>query len=460
MKKALLSSVAVFACAGAVNAADLPAKAPILKAAPAATYDWTGFYAGVNWGTTISDSRITPDQTLFGGGVTGVSHAGFGAGLQVGYNWQINPTWLVGLEADLRYVSTDRTVSEWDDYTSIGVKTDWQGTVRGRFGYVTGPSLLYLTGGVAFVHVQDTFGGQTSAPMVAAATSTTTKTGWTVGGGIETKLSPAWSTSMEYQYIDAGSNTFTGNPFGTPIQTVAQHRFHVIKSGLNYKFGGPAEGLPFFTATLLSPVRDWSGLYVGGNVGGGISLTRVTGGLPTATPPRVGEVDLTGNGFTAGVQAGYNFMLGPKWFVGVEGDIGYLGLNPSLSDFFDSTSVISQKTTWFGTLRARVGTSTGPALLYLTGGGAVVRAEDGLTNTALGTTDTTTSTAGGWTFGGGTEIALDPRWSAKLEYLYIDAGKSSHLAGGLTADFSRRFEVVRFGLNYKFGGADTVVARY
>lgn len=70
------------------------------------------------------------------------------------------------------------------------------------------------------------------------------------------------------------------------------------------------------------------------------------------------------------------------------------------------------------------------------------------------------------TFGGGTEVALDARWSAKLEYLYIDAGKTrasySGVEGGApftnATDVSNRFHVVRASVNYSFNGP--VVAKH
>ena len=71
----------------------------------------------------------------------------------MGYNWQFAPHWLVGIEGDVGTLGIDRTVKEYNDVIIVGSKADWYGTVRGRFGYVTGPSLLYVTGGVAFVHI-------------------------------------------------------------------------------------------------------------------------------------------------------------------------------------------------------------------------------------------------------------------------------------------------------------------
>ena len=56
--------------------------------------------------------------------------------------------------------------------------------------------------------------------------------------------------------------------------------------------------------------------------------------------------------------------------------------------------------------------------------------------------------------GAGIETALGQGWTAKTEYLYIDAGENKvfNAAQGDLATFDNRFHVFRLGLNYKFGG--------
>jgi outer membrane immunogenic protein len=243
---------------------------------------------------------------------------------------------------------------------------------------------------------------------------------------------------------------------GPLVPTTFDHTYHVIKTGLNYKLDGNWEGLPFFTAAMLPSNHRWGGFYAGVNIGGGMSLVHA---IDIGTPTR-GEEDPKGAGFAGGGQVGYNYMITPRWFAGVEGDIGYLGIHGSVTDWFDTTAKFEVKTNWYGTARARFGSSTGPALLYVTAGGAWVNFQDGFApGSAISTGDLTTRTASGWTAGGGTEVAIDSRWSAKMEALYVDVG---HRNGtntppplvGFNADFKDRFMVVRAGLNFRFGGGD------
>jgi outer membrane immunogenic protein len=476
MRKLFLGSVALITLVGVADAADMPVKA--LKAAPPIDYLWDGFYIGGYYGDAISQSSAhTPISTDpgFRKGEMNVNDHQFTAGVTAGYNRRIGSNFLVGVEGDLGYLGFNRTFREFNDVLVVGEKADWYATLRARAGYLTGPSLLYVTGGAAFVHTTDTFGGlvdfPTSATIIPATASTTTRTGWTAGGGIETKLSRSWSAKTEYLYIDTGTNTFLANPFtATPNTTTTfNHNIHVFKTGLNYNLSGPGDGISsLFSPAMLPSNHNWGGVYVGLNAGGGMSNFGASGASDPANPgPRFGKNDVNGSGFAGGVQAGYNYMITPRYFVGVEGDIGYLGMQQNVFDWFDTSANFTVKTDWYGTARVRAGVSTGPALLYVTGGAAWVHMADGfgpiVPPSVFVPGDLSWTTRSGWTVGGGTEVALDAHWSAKIETLYISTGVTTHTnappAFGFFADFRERFAIARAGLNYKFGN-DAVTARY
>jgi outer membrane immunogenic protein len=76
----------------------------------------------------------------------------------------------------------------------------------------------------------------------------------------------------------------------------------------------------------------------------------------------------------------------------------------------------------------------------------------------------------GWTAGAGVEVAIGGGpWSAKIEYLHADFGSASvrgqflfaGVPSGLftTHSLDLKTDIVRAGLNYRFGGAP-VVAKY
>jgi len=449
----LIAAVSAVSFTHAAFAADLPTKAPAAPPPPA--FNWTGFYIGGYYGTAIGNQTGSTPTAAPGShpGQTNVNQYGATAGLSVGYNWQFAPHWLVGLEGDFGYLDIRRSNVEFNDDMQVGLKTDWYGTARARFGYVTGPSLLYATGGAAFVHSRDELGGNLST--VPSTRNSKTTASWTAGGGIETKVTRAWSAKTEYLFIDGGdSNDFIANPRAVAgVPSSFDHSYHIVKTGLNYKFGEAESFFAFFGAPPIPSDHDWRGFYVGVNAGGGQSLvhTNQTGTFP------FGITDINGTGFAGGGQIGYNLtgVLIPKLFVGVEGDIGALRIHAQMRDWFDEEAQFTANTTWYATARARFGVNTGPALLYFTAGGAWVHMSNGFTPiTGAPNAQLSSSTRGGWTIGGGTEVALDAHWSARVESLYMDVGHQDHLIfpppSTFGAEFKNRFQVVRAGLNYKF----------
>ena len=119
------------------------------------------------------------------------------------------------------------------------------------------------------------------------------------------------------------------------------------------------------------------------------------------------------------------------------------------------------KLTWFGTSRTRLGVLGSPnVLLYGTAGVAYGQVKDTATLTAPGASVTGTfkDVRAGWTAGAGVEGVIGGGWTAKLEYLYIDLGKTEQTlatpALGQVNSETRRFtdNIVRVGFNYRWGG--------
>jgi len=391
--------------------------------------DWTGFYAGFNYGVGISETGMVSPVGSGPGGVADRSALGGIVGAQAGFNWQYHPNWVAGVEADFSWMNIDHTVQDYNSVPAFGVKTDWFGTLRGRWGYASGPSLIYVTGGAAWVNLKNKADESGFAQPVFV--SEKTASGGTVGWGIESMLGGGWSTKAEYSYIDAGHNDVMGSGY---IARFDNH-FHVFRSGLNYHFGAPSDPLP---------ARNWGGAYAG--FFAGVSATDIRAFM---SPSFLGGNDVTDSGFTGGIQAGYNWHITPMYVVGIEADVGHLGINRTRFDWEDGPFVLGAKADWYGTLRARIGISAGSALIYGTGGGAFVN---------LRNTYGVNSQDGidfGWAYGGGIEVALGGNWTTKSEYLMIDLGSRSASSPAVfipDATITNRFNVFRVGLNYKFGG--------
>jgi outer membrane immunogenic protein len=107
----LCSALAMIGVGSAASAADLQVKAlPAVTAAPG----WTGFYLGLNAGGSIG-LESTTQSALFTSPALGanvllnssgrLAPTGWLAGGQIGYNWQVSPLWVLGLEADWQWAS-------------------------------------------------------------------------------------------------------------------------------------------------------------------------------------------------------------------------------------------------------------------------------------------------------------------------------------------------------------------
>jgi outer membrane immunogenic protein len=255
--------------AASALAADLgrPAPAPVYTKAqplpPPPT--WTGFYVGGNVGYSWGPWDTTSNQKVFNFESTTASPKvdGVIGGLQVGYNWQYNPQWVFGLEADFQ-ITGEKAKQSWGDPeipvpdfcracdfvprlggpASLASEWDlpWFGTARARFGYVATPtSLLYATGGLAFGESRYKFNfsqpGAAAAPTSYALSNSQTRLGFALGGGAETKLDRNWSVKFEYLYVDLGTASInTTDIDGKPFSVDYHVRDHIARVGLNYSF--------------------------------------------------------------------------------------------------------------------------------------------------------------------------------------------------------------------------------
>jgi outer membrane immunogenic protein len=224
----------------------------------------------------------------------------------------------------------------------------------------------------------------------------------------------------------------------------------------------------------LSP-GSWTGFYVGGNAGLSVAKnatdsTRMRSIVGFGSTQDLETFDLSPQGGLAGVQAGFNWQVSRRFVLGAEGDFQWTNANVvncvlgCLDPVLHAGGLLFKQTlSSFGTLRGRAGWTNGPSLLYLTGGGAYGQVDTDETHTQTGHLSNVQETKWGWTAGGGLESQIVGNLTAKVEYLYLDLGKTggqgifdNSLGAGTnlnTYNFSSRLHdhVFRAGLNYKFG---------
>jgi len=282
--RVMLGSIAAVAMISSASAADLPVRAPAPAPVMAPVWNWNGFYIGINggysWGKAGRDiTFVNPVTglaivTAAGTGTTSDSNLNGGLfGGQIGYNWQTS-NWVFGLETDAQWTGqrgsatalcaatstvapgpclpglTFVPVGAFGTAATLDQKLEWFGTFRGRVGMAVTPSvLLYATGGAAYGTLKTNLGlaGFTAngTPVTATGSSSDSRLGWTVGGGVEAMFAANWSAKLEYLYMDLGSVSSTAvfpTASGVPIGASLNSRItdNIVRAGINYHFSaGP-----------------------------------------------------------------------------------------------------------------------------------------------------------------------------------------------------------------------------
>jgi outer membrane immunogenic protein len=212
-----------------VLAADLGV-APIYRPfAPVA--NWTGSYIGISgggtWGSSDVHNDFTGDQTpsfdLHGGLV----------GITTGYNLQSRNI-VYGYESDTSITGKQGSALDFppNGAFSSQVKEPWLSTYRGRVGYAANNWMIYATGGGALAEVQNNLAGPPGT-----ISEQHWHWGWTVGGGVEMKLTPDWSAKVEYLYVGLQDKSYF-NPAPSAVFPGNQHVSlddHIVRVGVNYK---------------------------------------------------------------------------------------------------------------------------------------------------------------------------------------------------------------------------------
>jgi outer membrane immunogenic protein len=198
-------------------------------------YNWTGFYIGGNLGGAWESTTITES---FLGASFSSSRSGFIGGGQVGYNWQLSPQFVFGIEGtfdgtDIR--STDTALSLSTNLLASSAKVDWIATVAARFGLAANNWLFYGKVGGGWVHDTVTLTDLTQPGLFASQSNS--KGGWLAGGGIEYGITQNWTIKVEYDHLGLSSTSSSGFVAESPfdIVNVSRH-FDMVTAGLNYKF--------------------------------------------------------------------------------------------------------------------------------------------------------------------------------------------------------------------------------
>jgi opacity protein-like surface antigen len=449
-----------------VNAYAADLKGPVYKAPVASPlYRWDGFYLGVAAGGALQNTIIDDKICNLACTSWNMNGSGFTAGATAGWNFQFGHG-VLGIEGDINWDNFKATFTDpdWPSYHSA--KWNGFGTVRGRAGVAFDRVLMYATGGLAFVKIDD-FGQ--SSPSVCDNNGcfkvNGVQTGIAVGGGFEYALSGPWSVKGEYLYVGLPSkNTHDLVRTGTSDMYNVMSNAHILRVGLNYNFGDHTTAYAWAPKSPLpagATGSNWTGFYFGAVGGYGLQNAIIDDKFAEIADS---SWNMNGSGFTVGGTAGWNYQFG-HGLVGLEGDFNWANFKATFSDpdwgaipaedIPPIGSFHSEQWKWFSTLRARAGAVADRSLFYFTGGLALVDVN------YVGQTGgdcvrgcfSVKRVEAGLAAGVGTEYAFAENWTAKGEYLYIDLPTKNTHDPVLTRS-SNAYNVksdahlVRVGLNY------------
>lgn len=252
MKLHLVAGAAVSAIAGLfsamsiASAADLsypPVRAPIVGAIPASS--WTGFYLGGGLGAAFGS--LKGDSTYpnpFTGVLTttafaDVSSSSFTANIYGGYNYQVAPQVVLGVEAEANWLNAAYGAGYNGGFGGNIATGDWQFGISARAGVLLNPtSMVYLKAGWAWTELSINDSTYFGGPLPAGVTATVNdgyRNGALLGAGIETLFAQNWLARLEAEYTVSGQDaSITVPAFGTVDKLSADYLS--ARLGVAYKF--------------------------------------------------------------------------------------------------------------------------------------------------------------------------------------------------------------------------------
>jgi outer membrane immunogenic protein len=183
-----------------------------LAATPAQAQTWTGFYLGVEGGytSTVNELDITSGPllppNLFSLNFDGIGADGGVFGIHGGFDYQIAPQIVLGLTGDYVWDDSDTSISLAVPPLGVtatgGIDSDNRFNIGGRAGYLTSPdTLIYGSAGYTRLETSDLdFNVAAPGTAIGFSIGVPSFSGYYLGGGIETKLRPNISLSLDYKY--------------------------------------------------------------------------------------------------------------------------------------------------------------------------------------------------------------------------------------------------------------------
>jgi outer membrane immunogenic protein len=211
---------------------------------------------------------------------------------------------------------------------------------------------------------------------------------------------------------------------------------------------------------VVARVYDWTGIYIGGNVGYGFA-TRNRTASSSFNPGLSFTASEDLNGAVGGLQLGGNFQTG-NFVIGLEID-GMASGQKNTGSVASGFITFDDEVTWLATARLRVGAAIDRLLIYATGGGAYGEFKQTVNTPAVfffgrpifpPTTTVITTQRAGFAAGAGLEYAFTAGLIGRVEYLFLRSADETNTILGVAVTNHLTDNIVRVALSYKFGGAN------
>jgi outer membrane immunogenic protein len=224
---------------------------------------------------------------------------------------------------------------------------------------------------------------------------------------------------------------------------------------------------------------DWTGFYIGGNVGSasGDSASAVTLGGSWSVETQATRDFITNNsaadqspsGTSYGFQFGYDHQFDNNFVLGIEADYNKLNMD----EVRQTAPIVSPIaiTYAFGntvnadhsySIRPKFGYAFDNTMLYVTGGWSWTSVDFGSDLLSSGTYSKVGSASENFSstvWGAGVEHKFGNNWSARLEYLRVNGGDTNYTTisrNGVFPTYNETFnqdfdyDTIRIGVNYRF----------
>ena len=126
-------------------------------------------------------------------------------GVLAGFNF-VADNMVFGVEGDINWSDLDE-VAPLGAARYHGVDVNYEAAARARFGIIHGNNVVYVAGGYAVADMDVDIGFNGSAPFHSYSI---TKSGWTLGAGLDHAFDESVSGRIEYRYTDYGADTTIG----------------------------------------------------------------------------------------------------------------------------------------------------------------------------------------------------------------------------------------------------------